>query len=102
MKTQRLTEILTHAADTSGGTAARRLLWSLWTNRLATPAWDDEPRLNLFNAISALDPEAVAEFAGLLTLPLDDRAKLVTHILKASGEWDRVDTDAADLFGKSE
>lgn len=102
MKTKRLTEILTTAADTSGGTAVRRLLWSLWTNRLTTPEFDGQPNVNLFNAITALDAEALAEFAGLLALPLDQRTALVTHILKTSGEWDRIDTDANEMFRPAE
>lgn len=103
MKTTRLHHILKYAWDTRGGMAARRLLWSLWTNRLAVPgAPVHNPAINLFNDIGSLDAEAVEEFAGLLQLPLDVRARILEHLARASGEWDRIDGDAHDLFAPAE
>lgn len=103
MKTTRLENLLRTAWDTTGGSAARRLLWSLWTNRLAVePQPVYAPAVNLFNDLTSLDAEAVAEFAGLLTLPLDTRAALLRNLFITTGEWDRVDDDAHELFKPAE
>lgn len=86
-----LLHLLTHAADTSGGHALRQLIWSLWTQNLATPVWRGCPRVNLWDTISSLDDETRAEFAALLALPLQQREAALDHLLKTSGEWDRID-----------
>ena len=86
---------LTSAADTSGGRALRQLVWSLWTNHLATGIWQGIPSINLFDAITALDDSDRQEFATLLTLPLDARTDTIRQILHESGEWDRIDTTPA-------
>ena len=83
--------ILKHAADTSGGLALRRLIWSIWTQNLATPIWRGTPLVNLFDCITDLDDQARAEFAELIVLPTQQRADVITQLLKESGEWDRID-----------
>jgi len=83
---------LTSAADTSGGMALRKLVWSLWTNHLATGIWQGIPAVNLFDSITALDDSTRQEFATLLTLPLDARTDTIRQLLHDSGEWDRIDT----------
>jgi hypothetical protein len=82
---------LTSAADTSGGTALRQLVWSLWTNHLATGIWQGVPTVNLFDAMTAIDDDTRQEFATLLTMPLHVRTDTIRQILHESGEWDRID-----------
>jgi hypothetical protein len=87
----RLIHILSRCHDTSGGHALRQLIWSLWTQNLATLVWRGCPRVNLFDTITSLDDETRAEFAALLALPLQQRNKTIDDLLHASGEWDRID-----------
>lgn len=87
-----LLHLLTHASDTSGGHALRQLVWSLWTQNLVTPVWRGCPQVNLWNTITSLDDETRAEFAALLAMPLKTRNEQIDHLLKTSGEWDRIDT----------
>lgn len=86
-----LLHILSHRHDTSTGHALRQLLWSLWTQNLATPVWRGCPTVNLFDTITSLDDETRAEFAALLAIPLPQRNKTIDDLLHASGEWDRID-----------
>jgi hypothetical protein len=95
---QTLIHTLRTAADTSGGLALRRLLWSLWTDRLALPGFASCPRVNLWQEITSLDDTHRAEFAALLVIPEAERLRALQHILESSPEWDRIDTTAATLF----
>lgn len=89
MKT--LLHILSCNADTSGGHALRQLIWSLWTQNLATPVWRGCPTVNLFDTLTSLDDETRTEFASLIAMPLQARNQAIAQLLHESGEWDRID-----------
>ena len=83
-------DVLTTAWDTSGGTAMRRLIWSLYGGRVAADG--DMVRVQLWDAVGSLDEALRLEFACLLTQTLDERISLCRLLLEASGEWERIDT----------
>lgn len=87
----RLLHILARCHDTSGGHALRQLVWSLWTQNLATPVWRGCPTVNLFDTLTSLDDETRTEFASLIAMPLPARNQAIDQLLHESGEWDRID-----------
>jgi len=91
----RLLHILARCHDTSGGLALRQLVWSLWTQNLATPVWKGTPTVNLFDTLTSLDDETRAEFAALIAQPLPARNQSLNQLLHESGEWDRIDITPA-------
>jgi hypothetical protein len=79
----RLLEVLSRDWDTSGGQSLRALLWSIYRDAVAVPLW---------SALTDLDAPTRQELCKLLMLDMDSRAAVIGGILRASGEWDRVDT----------
>ena len=86
----RTLDVLSTGWDTSGGVAMRRLIWSLYGARLAADG--DMVAVSLWDAIGSLEEDLRLEFACLITQTLDARISLCEALLKASGEWDRIDT----------
>lgn len=82
-------EVLTAAWDTSGGLALRKLLWSLHGARMGRDGGMLE--VQLWDAIGSMDEVLRLEFACLVTQTLEARISLCAELLKASGEWDRID-----------
>ena len=85
----RTLDVLTTAWDTSGGTAMRRLIWSLYGGRVAADG--DMVHVQLWDAVSSLDEALRLEFACLISQTLDARIELCRALLEASGEWNRID-----------
>lgn len=81
----RLLEVLSQAWDTSGGQSLRALLWSIYNDAVSVPLW---------SALTDLDEPTRRELCELLVLDMDSRAAVIGGMLRASGEWDRVDTVA--------
>lgn len=81
----RLLEVLTAAWDTTGGQALRSLIWSIYNDRVSVPLW---------SALTDLDEATRRELCELMMMDMDSRAAAIGGILRASGEWDRVDTVA--------
>lgn len=84
-----LLDVLSTAWDTSGGMAARRLIWSLFGARVGREG--GMLSVQLWDAVSSLDEALRLEFACLITQTLDAREALCRALLDASGEMVRID-----------
>ena len=87
MKLPRLHTILKDAWETSGGEAARRLVWSMWSHTVNGKT----PMVNLWRTLTDLDHEARTELALLIDLDADTREAWLRELLEDSGEWARID-----------
>jgi hypothetical protein len=85
----RLLAVLSTAWDTSGGMAARRLIWSLYGARVGRDG--GMLGVQLWDAISSLDESLRLELACLISQTLDAREALCKALLTTSGEMDRID-----------
>lgn len=83
-----LHSILKTAWNTSRGTAARRVLWSIWSHTVNGVS----PTVNLWSALTSLDYGARTELARLITVEADTRTAWIRELLETTGEWDRIDT----------
>ena len=82
-------DVLTHAPDTGGGVALRRLLWSLRGSEVGTDG--RIPAVRLWTAVGELGCALRTEFACLITQDLETQAELTRALFEKSGEWDRID-----------